>query len=879
MNENLPATFDQLSSQLQPLVSNDHRVLKRLLSTETADPALQPFGNAMETHFSHIMSTNAIWLNLKAPGNTLQTKFTPAQWHEFVSPILYLHLFHMLKDPESPLLELGTTQCSLPLEIPSGITSPFHLLMSGSGWPWVIKDLHDNFTPDAAHFPASDQELSDQPAILSILNRSGHLLHKSKLDIIQLNLNFAALHMSHLTQMGILDYPKSWDAFVVQLKKFFSGSNSSPLNLPTHLERDYKRMEWLFPLLIALAITPLILLHPTALYTTSANRDTLLRIALALGPTSERPSSLQAVEKMIWTKLIEMANGTKTSLDLIKELLDKIPDVENFMSTISERDAQFFFPDISTSAPISSSTQIEMVEEATSSQSSQPLSVSKDLPPPTMAQTSHDILPHDDPPITPIDVDITPGLPADTSCASSPGASPVGIMEDTSPAMPSEPHTPNVPIVDPTPMVAMSLGGALVSPTTATESTDVDATPGLPVDKTYRSSPGMSDVPIMDEIFPHAPPEDDTLSVRALIMRSFVSSCPTPADIDITSGLLSGSGFMLSPEISPAPLINDISPNAPLADDSLSVQAPSMSPTPAVTTNLGGALFLPAATTPTNMDVTPDLITGIDYMSSPQMSLMEEISSHLPFGDSPLSVQAQVMSSPPVGMVDVDRDLSLSPITTISSVDTTLDAAGYINTHASSSNPVTDQNIPSLSAPKDLAQGTVSKLFDCKGKHPAVVYQGELIHATLPLFNVSFNFPHILEHATTTTGSINTSANLFSSFTTQDTLSQTAPKDIAQTITESFNQVEDCSNDETTLQLISKRKRRLSDEGEHVTIPPEVRCSTRLSTKAASADMAILSRTQPQKQPQQHTNCTSTKVRHHVSPVKPDFEPQIIQPK
>ncbi|KIK52536.1 hypothetical protein GYMLUDRAFT_64169 [Collybiopsis luxurians FD-317 M1] len=878
MDENLPATFDQLSSQLQPLVSSECKALQRLLSTKTANPTLQAFGNALKTHFNNIMSTNAIWLNLKAPGNILQTKFMPAQWHEFVSPILYLCLFHMLKDPERPLLELGNTWCSLPSEIPSRITSPFHLLMSGSGWPQVIKDLHDDFTLDAAHFPTSDQEFPNQPAILSILNRSGHFLHKSKLDIIQLNLNFTALHMSHLIQMGFLDYPKSWDAFVVQLKQFFSGGNSFPLNLPSHLERDYKQMEWLFPLLIALAITPLILLRPTALYTTSANCKSLLQIALALGPTSEHPSSLQAVEKIMWTKLIEMANGTKTSLDLIKELLNKIPDVESFISIISERDVQFFFPNVPTSAPISSLTQIQVVEEATCtfwlvSQMLQPVSAGKGSPSPTMAQKSHNFPSHDDSLIAPINVD------AENDCMSSPGVFPVGITEDMSSSIPSK------QVMSPAPTATTN---PLVSPTTGT-STDVDVTSGLLADKAYMSAPGMYPVPIMDEIFPHVPPEDDALSVQALVMGStpavtpnleevlFLPAPTTPADVDIISGLLSGNHSISSPGISPAPLVDEIPPNAPLEDDPLSIQAPFMSPTPAVTPNLDRALFLSATTNPTDINITPNLIAGIDYLSSPGMALMEDMSSHLPFEDSPLNVQAPAMSSTPAA--DSNRDLSLSPATTITSVDTTLGllhfmhplqhtsfaysfleaAAGYIDTPASLSNPVTAQDIPSPSAPEDLAQA-ITRLFDhtSKRRHPAVSYK---------------------DNPTAVASSINNLADLFSLTATQDTSSLSAPKHLAQTITESFNQVEDSFNSGPAPQHISKRKCTLSDEGEQITIPPEVRHSTCLSTKAASASAATLSKTLTQKWPKWHTNCASTKFKPHVSSVKPDLEPQMMQPK
>lgn len=68
-----------------------------------------------------------------------------------------------------------------------------------------------------------------------------------------------------------------------------------------------------------------------------------LQIANAVG--EYRPASLQRVDSLLWTKLIEVASGKTTPMKMLRNFLTELPhDATQYSSKVDVEDAHYFFP-------------------------------------------------------------------------------------------------------------------------------------------------------------------------------------------------------------------------------------------------------------------------------------------------------------------------------------------------------------------------------------------------------------------------------------------------------------------------------------------------------------------------------------------------------
>ncbi|KAL0572968.1 hypothetical protein V5O48_008999 [Marasmius crinis-equi] len=198
------------------------------------------------------------------------------------------------------------------------------------GWPALIREIREELLneveEDVGLFVGAQNGTScstDRRQLISaatrqlqtISHRSGRISVERQL----LNMEAAAFFMNWLFQ-GNYDLPETRKELLEALKQNAEQENVE-FSVSTQAIPDVPNLRQ--PLLMALAISPLILLCGFAIGKTSkASRLNLLRAWFYLG--NDRPPLLIRVECELWRRLTDMARGVKSSRQALREFLDAV---------------------------------------------------------------------------------------------------------------------------------------------------------------------------------------------------------------------------------------------------------------------------------------------------------------------------------------------------------------------------------------------------------------------------------------------------------------------------------------------------------------------------------------------------------------------------
>ncbi|KAK7032215.1 hypothetical protein VNI00_013389 [Paramarasmius palmivorus] len=147
------------------------------------------------------------------------------------------------------------------------------------------------------------------------------------------NLDGAAFFINHLVR-GRIDLPSTWKKLVADLTSQAQQEGlecSIPRNVPviTRLRQ---------PLLLALAISPLLLLSDVASMSTNVTRLQVLRAWYHYG--NMKPGILLRIERMLWRHLLAIGRGESTSVDALQDFLKSaLPLV-----SLAKPESRFFMP-------------------------------------------------------------------------------------------------------------------------------------------------------------------------------------------------------------------------------------------------------------------------------------------------------------------------------------------------------------------------------------------------------------------------------------------------------------------------------------------------------------------------------------------------------
>ncbi|KAE9397109.1 hypothetical protein BT96DRAFT_996074 [Gymnopus androsaceus JB14] len=272
---------------------------------------------------------------------------TPPKWMMRATTILTVGIVNILLAPGQEILPWSMTRSSYTLSPKaSHFMESFKPLINGQGWVDVVgtalklvRQDRDSRQPSTSQVPHSlvlhsPQNLQPDAsrAIKSLFLNTTNLLQKTGLETILLNINFAAIHVA-LLQAGIIEYKPSFEAFKKDVEACFKHTNFDWSTFDAFKDLYKTGITFQLPLHLALAISPIMLLRKTTIYTHT--------VARALGPNA--PVLLQHINSAMWMKLMNIAQGTKTARGLLYELSTEFSEKD--LQSVSEVDSQFFFPD------------------------------------------------------------------------------------------------------------------------------------------------------------------------------------------------------------------------------------------------------------------------------------------------------------------------------------------------------------------------------------------------------------------------------------------------------------------------------------------------------------------------------------------------------
>ncbi|EEB88975.1 hypothetical protein MPER_12987 [Moniliophthora perniciosa FA553] len=262
-----------------------------------------------------------------------------------------VHLFDAAEQsrvPRPAYIRQGTP--SIPRTVFEGDTSKLRGIASlcdNEGWPQMLinlqRTLDSSSNVDDPTLLSEDLQGTEHQQLLVTAFRQLKTIAKRdvKLTVAKalLNMESTAFFINYMLQ-GKFDFPSRWKDLESELKSaaykegipFNSIDNLPPL---TRLRQ---------PLLLALAVSPLILLSDITPTSSNLSRVHMLRAWYHYG--NERPTMLIQIEGMLWQQLFSMARGRISSMQALKSFM---VDAKPLLS-IASPDGNFFDPTIGVKA-------------------------------------------------------------------------------------------------------------------------------------------------------------------------------------------------------------------------------------------------------------------------------------------------------------------------------------------------------------------------------------------------------------------------------------------------------------------------------------------------------------------------------------------------